>query len=49
VSGQLYSPAALTPGKEPPVLMDRRLGWFQSLSGHCREERDSQPLPGIEP
>jgi len=33
VSGQLQAPAALLPGKEPLVPMDRRLGGPQSRSG----------------
>jgi len=32
VSGKHHTPAALTPGKEPPVL-DRRLGGHQSRMG----------------
>jgi len=32
VTGQLYVPAALTPGKGPLVPLGRRLGWLQSLS-----------------
>jgi hypothetical protein len=36
VSGQLYAPAALSPGKEP-------LGGPQSRSGRGGEEKNSQP------
>jgi hypothetical protein len=38
VSGQLHAPAALPPGKEP-----------QSRSGQGGEEKNSQPLPIIQP
>jgi hypothetical protein len=41
VSGQLYAPAALPPGKEP-------LGGSQSRSGRGGEEKNSQPSPRIE-
>jgi hypothetical protein len=33
VSGQLHAPAALPPGKEPPGLLDMRLGVPQGRSG----------------
>jgi hypothetical protein len=49
VSGQLHTPAALPPGKEPLVPLDRRLGGPQSRSGLCGLEKNSQPPPGIEP
>jgi hypothetical protein len=42
VSGQLQVPATLPPGKEP-------LGGPQSRSGRGGEEKNSQPLPGLEP
>jgi hypothetical protein len=29
--------------------MDRRLGGHQNRSGLCGEEKNSQPLPGLEP
>jgi len=29
--------------------LDRRLGGPQSRSGHGGEEKNSQPLPGLEP
>jgi hypothetical protein len=45
VSGQLYAPAALPPGKEPLVP----LSGPQSRSGGGGEEKNSQPPPGIEP
>jgi len=35
-------------GKSPWYPMDRRLGGPQSHSGHGGEEKNSQPLPGIE-
>jgi hypothetical protein len=49
VSGQLHSPAALPPGKDPPYTLDRRLGGAQNRSGHGGEEKNSQPPSGIEP
>jgi hypothetical protein len=49
VSGQLHAPTALTSGKEPLVPLDRRLGGPQSRSGRGGEEKNSQPLPEIEP
>jgi hypothetical protein len=49
VCGQLQAPAALPPGKEPPYLLDRRLGEPQSHSGSGSEEKNSQPPRGIEP
>jgi len=49
VSGQLHAPAALPPGKEPLVPIDRRLGGPQSRFGHSGGEvKNSQPSPGIE-
>jgi hypothetical protein len=46
VSGQLHAPAALLPGKEYPL--NRRLGEPQSRSWRGGEEKNSQPLPGLE-
>jgi hypothetical protein len=43
MSGQLHVPAALSPGKE------RRLGGPQTPSGRGDEEKNFQPLPGLEP
>jgi hypothetical protein len=51
-SGQLHTPAALHPEKESLVHiypLDRRLGGLQSRSGHGYEEKNSQPLPVLEP
>jgi hypothetical protein len=44
-------PAALPPppGKSPWYPLDRRLGRSQSSSGRGGEEKNSQPLPGVEP
>jgi hypothetical protein len=36
-------------GKNPWYSLNRRLGGFQSQSGHGGEEKNSQPLPGLEP
>jgi hypothetical protein len=49
VSGQLYAPAALPPGKIPRYPLDRRLGGPQSGYGRGSEEKYSQSPPGIEP
>jgi hypothetical protein len=50
VSDQFHDPAALYPrGKSPWYLLDRRLGGPQSRSGRGGEEKNSQPLPGLEP
>jgi hypothetical protein len=35
--------------KSPRYPLDRRLGGLQSRSGHGGEEKNSQPLPGLEP
>jgi hypothetical protein len=49
MSGQLHAPAALHQGKSPWYPLDRRLGGPQSRSGRGGEEKNSQPLPGLEP
>jgi hypothetical protein len=36
-------------GKSPWYPSGRRLGWPQSRSGHGAEEKNSQPLQGLEP
>jgi hypothetical protein len=46
---QLHATAALPPGKEPLVPIERRLGGPQNRSGRGGEEKNSQPLPGLEP
>jgi hypothetical protein len=35
-------------GKSPCYTLDRRLGGPQTRSGHGGEEKNSQPLPGLE-
>jgi hypothetical protein len=35
-------------GKSPCYSLDRRLGVPQSRSGHGVEEKNSQPVPGLE-
>jgi hypothetical protein len=49
VSRRVHAPAALSPGKESWHPLDRRLGGPQSRSGRVGEEKNSQPLPGLEP
>jgi hypothetical protein len=48
VSGQLHAPAALLQGKSPWYPLDRKLCWSQSLSGGGGEEKNSQPVLGLE-
>jgi hypothetical protein len=43
VNGQLHAAAALFPGKEPLLLIDRRLGGTQSPSGQRGEEKILDP------
>jgi hypothetical protein len=49
VSGQVHATAALPQGKSPCYPLDRRLGGPRSRSGRDSEEKNSQPLPGLEP
>jgi hypothetical protein len=49
VSGQLHAPADFPQGKIPWYTLDRRLGEPQSRSELGGEEKNSQPLPGLEP
>jgi hypothetical protein len=45
-----FTPRPLyTKRKSPWYPLDRRLAGFQYRSGHGGEEKNSQPLPGIEP
>jgi hypothetical protein len=48
VSGQLHAAASLPPAKDPRHPLDR-VGGPQSRSGHSGEEKNYQPMPGIEP
>jgi hypothetical protein len=43
VSGQLHAPAALPPGKDPPVPLDRTLDEAQNWSGRRGEEEVLDP------
>jgi hypothetical protein len=49
VSGQLHALAILLQGKNPWYPLDRRLGGPWSQSGCGGEEKNSWPLPGLEP
>jgi hypothetical protein len=49
VSGRLHAPAALPPWKSQCYPFDKRLNEPQSRFGGCGEEKNSQPLPGLEP
>jgi hypothetical protein len=49
VSGKLHAPAALPSGNLSLTPLDRRLGGTQSRSRRGGEEKNSQPLPGLEP
>jgi hypothetical protein len=45
-----FTPRPLYPqGKSPWYALDRRLGGPQSRSGRSDVEKNSQPLPGLEP
>jgi hypothetical protein len=45
-----FTPRSFTPqGKKPPNSLDRRLGGPQRRSGRGGEEKNFQPLPGLEP
>jgi hypothetical protein len=49
MSGRLHVPAALPPGKQPPLPLHRRLGGPQSRSGHGGEEKIPNPRRESEP
>jgi hypothetical protein len=49
VSKSASHPGRFTPGKEPYYPLDRSLGGPQSPSGRGGEEKNSQPLPRLEP
>jgi hypothetical protein len=42
-------PSHFTPRERTPDPLDRRLDGPQSQSGHGGEEKNSEPLPGLEP
>jgi hypothetical protein len=44
-----FSPSLYAHGKSLCYPLDRRLGGLQSQSGQVREEKNSQPVPGLEP
>jgi hypothetical protein len=45
-----FTPRPLRPqGKSFWYPLDRRLGGLQNRSGHSGEQKNSQPLPGLEP
>jgi hypothetical protein len=48
VSDQFHAPAGLPQGKTLWYPLDRRLRENQSRSGRGGEEKNSQPLPGLE-
>jgi hypothetical protein len=49
VSGQLHTPVALPLGKSPWYPFDTRVRGPRSRSGCRGGEKNSQPLPGLEP
>jgi hypothetical protein len=49
VSGQLHAPAALPQGKSLWYPLDRRLSGLQRRSRNGGEDKNCQPLPGLEP
>jgi hypothetical protein len=48
VSGRRQGPAALPPGKVLLIPMGKEAVWAHSRSGRGGEEKNSQPLPGLE-
>jgi hypothetical protein len=48
VSGQLQAPAALPPGKEPPVPIGYEVGWTRSAGLDVMEKRKFLILLGLE-
>jgi len=48
-SDQLHALAALSPGKEPPYPLNRRLYGTQNRSERFRHEISLLPLAGIKP
>jgi hypothetical protein len=48
VTGQLHAPAALPKRKSPWYQLDRRLGGPQNRFGCGGEQKNFQPLPGLE-
>jgi len=48
VNGKLHSPPALSLGKVPQYVLNRRLGGIQSHFGHFGEEKNLLPVLGIE-
>jgi hypothetical protein len=49
MSDQLHAPTALPQGRENPVTIGWEVSGLQSRSGRGGEEKNSQPLPGLEP
>lgn len=49
MSGRLHVPVALTPGKEPPSVIHKRLAEPQRQSGRFGEEENVVFVSGIEP
>jgi hypothetical protein len=49
MSGQLYAEPLHRQGKKPWYPLYRRMGGPHSRSGHGGEEKNFQPLPGLEP
>jgi hypothetical protein len=48
VRGQFHDPPALPQGKDPLMLLNRRLNGPHSRSGHFRPEKNPLPSQGIE-
>jgi hypothetical protein len=49
MSGQFHAPAALSPGKEPPVPIGQDAGWAPEPVLSFEREEKSLPLPEIGP
>jgi hypothetical protein len=48
-SGQFHTPVTLLPQKEPLVPIGQEADWAVGQSGRSGEEKNFQPLPGLEP
>jgi hypothetical protein len=49
VSGQPHAPITTPPGKRPRYPLDRRMSGPHSQAGLGGDEKESLPLPEIEP
>jgi hypothetical protein len=47
MSGQIHALAALSPGKEHPILIEQQAEWAPEPVWNGCEEKESLPLPHI--